>query len=484
VAFAQGNPSRSMVTGADGKFRFEGVPAGKYRLSAERLGFTRQYYKERVLYAGYQSAVVTGEGLAGETLTFAMIPGSALTGKIVDQMGNPVEGLDVLAIRVSGSGTHRHVVRYQYGRTDDRGYYRIHSLSAGDYIVAMYAAWSQPLQSEERAAAFPVTYHPGVGDPNAAQLVRLEPGKDTRVDATVQAVSAGTLTGEIYGAARPGSQVSLSIVGPYGSNFGWGPRATVAKGPSEKFTYHFDNLPPARYALYLWEGAHVAGQRDIEVRAGDNNVNLTESEPTRVSAKVLIHATAGRPVGNAVVALRRVGITGTYSRAIDADGKADMGIVSPGKYEVFVTNGRMFAMESVTARGAMVEGVNVEIPETGSVELNIVVDAAAAEVTGHTFRGSQPEAGMLALLVPKDGLDDIASYRIDQSDSDGSFVWHSVGRGEYLMFVLQEGEPGDYFDPVVVRSLLSQAFPLTIGDGPPPDVTLQVAEKKPAKTPP
>ena len=42
VSTVNSSPAQSMVTAADGRFHFEGLPAGKYRLTAERLGFSPQ----------------------------------------------------------------------------------------------------------------------------------------------------------------------------------------------------------------------------------------------------------------------------------------------------------------------------------------------------------------------------------------------------------------------------------------------------------
>src|SRR6266567_5854156 len=39
-----GAAARTVTTGADGAFRFDSVPAGKYALSAERRGFASQQY--------------------------------------------------------------------------------------------------------------------------------------------------------------------------------------------------------------------------------------------------------------------------------------------------------------------------------------------------------------------------------------------------------------------------------------------------------
>ncbi len=50
------------TTGADGRFQFETLKAGKFTLSVERLGFSIQSYNQKRLRQQFSSAVVTGEG--------------------------------------------------------------------------------------------------------------------------------------------------------------------------------------------------------------------------------------------------------------------------------------------------------------------------------------------------------------------------------------------------------------------------------------
>jgi hypothetical protein len=137
----------------------------------------------------------------------------------------------------------------------------------------------------------------------------------------------------------------------------------------------------------------------------------------------------------------------------------------------------------MTARGAALAGGLLDVPETGVVELEIVADACAPDVTGYVLREQEPQAGILAMLVPRIGWDNFSAFRFDQSDSDGSFTWHSVPPGDYLMFALEEGEPMDYGDPEVIRSLLSQAEAVSVGDAGQQTVVLQLPplSRKPPK---
>lgn len=111
-----------MITGPDGRFRFEGVKAGKYRLTAERTGYVRQSYRQRSLNSNLSTAVVTGDEQATENLVFGVIPGSVISGAVGDSHGNVVPGMRVMAYSVFGFRDSRHLgTGFHVAITDDRG---------------------------------------------------------------------------------------------------------------------------------------------------------------------------------------------------------------------------------------------------------------------------------------------------------------------------------------------------------------------------
>jgi hypothetical protein len=452
--------TRAMITGPDGRFQFEGLPAGKYMLSAERLGFVAQSYMERTLYQELATGIAVGEGFSSDNLVFRLIPSSVIAGYITDTRGDPIVGLNVLAMRVAGAGAARHILQTVASRTDDRGYYRIRSLATGRYVLAIYGDGGITTKEADPALAYPITYFPGTSDPFSAQPIVLEAGKEVRCDTVVAAMASATLHGEVA-AGKPGnSLVTISAIGPYGSRFDMGRRINIS-GPG---AFTIANLPPGRYTVHWWKSQGIAGHREMDLVAGDNQVSLGETPLASVTAKVQVHG--GRAAG-AVLVLRKVGSAEGDSKALDADGLAAFASVSPGLYEVYVTNGQTMAMVSFTSRGAESAGSVLRVPESGSVDLEILADAAATEVRGHVYDGDQPQAGVLAMLVPKTGWENTSTYRFDQSDSDGSFAWQSVPRGEYLLFAFDKGELADYLDAQLVRSLLPKGQPFTVGEGAP-----------------
>ena len=74
----------SVITGADGRFEFRNVPAGKFSLGGARRNFMPTTYQ---WHDGYSTAIVTGAGLDTENLVLRLIPLGIIAGKVVDEAG-------------------------------------------------------------------------------------------------------------------------------------------------------------------------------------------------------------------------------------------------------------------------------------------------------------------------------------------------------------------------------------------------------------
>jgi hypothetical protein len=144
---------------------------------------------------------------------------------------------------------------------------------------------------------------------------------------------------------------------------------------------------------------------------------------------------------------------------------------------VIVSQGRQLAILSLVARGAVLKSDLVDVPEAGVVDLSIVAGATAAEVAGKVVTGDRPESGVLVMLVPRTGWENVSTYRFDQTDSDGTFTLHGVAMGEYLIFAFDTGEPGDYSDPEAVRKLAPKGQLVTITGTAAPSVVIGLSER-------
>lgn len=467
------------VSDDEGRFRFDGVPAGKYSLTAERLGYAAQSYNQRYLNQGYASAVVTGEGEVTDSLVFRMLPGAVITGTIVDSNGDPVPRLTVQAVRALGRGARRRPQGTFYGFTDDRGMYRIHSLPAGTYAVAVvsgservtpaYQRWSEPMM-------YPVTYYPGSTNAAAATAFDLAAGQEYRADLVVRAAPAARIRGTVVGGKSiQAAFVTLTAPGLFGGEI-----SAIRRAPVYSESFSMQDVPAGLCTLYVLsrEGKPLI-RRTIDVVAPETAVSLRE--PLLPEVSVTVSFREAPPDTGVPVALRLEHQSRndfTMSVLIRND-KPVVIPVLPGRYDIQVQGRRQYAVVSFEASGATraADGT-LEIPETGKVELRVVASTAATQIDGRLYRDGKPQAGVTALLVPRENWRNTGQYRLDQSDSDGSFSWYGVLPGKYLMFAFDEGEPYDYLDPALIQPLIADAQPLTVTTEPKQKARLEMKPKK------
>src|SRR5262245_61937984 len=77
---------QSVLTGEDGRFEFE-VRTGKFALHGAKRGFISSDYNQ---HEQYSTAIVTGAGVDTEKLTMKLAPSAVLTGRVLDESGEPV----------------------------------------------------------------------------------------------------------------------------------------------------------------------------------------------------------------------------------------------------------------------------------------------------------------------------------------------------------------------------------------------------------
>jgi hypothetical protein len=134
----RGVTSAPVLTSPSGGFLFEAVPAGVLALSAARAGYSGGAYGQKfVESAGQRLEFHTAERLTGVELR--LWRNAALSGRVVDEVGDPVVGLPVFAYRQRFIAGRRGFDASQpfTSHTDDRGSFRIAGLLPGQYVVAL-----------------------------------------------------------------------------------------------------------------------------------------------------------------------------------------------------------------------------------------------------------------------------------------------------------------------------------------------------------
>src|SRR5437899_6271843 len=210
----QEGPGQPMAasTDATGTFSLTGAEPGTYRLFAERNGFVRQEYCARGPdKAGTLLTIGKGQQVTG--LALRLLPQAVVTGRILDDDGEPVRGVNVQAMRIGYNQGRKRLVTVGSALTNDLGEYRVYDLPAGKYYVsAVLRNAAQNALGKERY--LPV-YYPGTADPSTAVQLDIPAGTQMRgIDLTMRRGPTVNVRGKIANAAsdNPARGASIRLV--------------------------------------------------------------------------------------------------------------------------------------------------------------------------------------------------------------------------------------------------------------------------------
>jgi hypothetical protein len=139
-----GGPIPAVLTDSEGRFFFNALEAGTYRLSAVKPGWIEGAYGRRRPGGSFFPLTLT-DGAHRADLTIAIWRNATITGHVVDDTGDPLVGREVRAVSVTYDAGRRLATFAGRTQTDDRGVYRLSALMPGDYlIVAPATVTSEP----------------------------------------------------------------------------------------------------------------------------------------------------------------------------------------------------------------------------------------------------------------------------------------------------------------------------------------------------
>ncbi|HEY6307422.1 MAG TPA: carboxypeptidase-like regulatory domain-containing protein [Candidatus Angelobacter sp.] len=193
---------RSVLTGPEGEFSFDGVAAGRASIMLMKPG----YFGPGETPRSYNNAFDVGPDTGKIILKLA--PEVVIAGHVTGQDEEPLEGasMQVLGFReIEG----RQVLMPVRGdvRTDEDGNFRIAGLPSGRYYLAVRAGnlARRVLGAQTRKApeAYPaIVYYPGTADLAAATALDLAPGQKVDTPFSISLSPAYKLAGKVVAAGE------------------------------------------------------------------------------------------------------------------------------------------------------------------------------------------------------------------------------------------------------------------------------------------
>ncbi|MBS1827544.1 MAG: carboxypeptidase regulatory-like domain-containing protein [Acidobacteria bacterium] len=474
------------VTNAEGKFSMKEVEPGQYRFYADKPGFVRTPYGATPM--NRQGTTVTlAKGQAMKDVEFRMQPHAVITGRVLDEDGDPVQYAQVQLMSYRTMQGKRQLMPSGGASTNDLGEYRMFGISPGRYYMAVTHRGSFMMASGvDRSAAqapdegFPTTYYPGTVDLTGATQLNIGVGAMLQgVDVPMRKVRTFRLKGRVVGmpSGARGGEVSAVTKGVSEMMmYSMGRNSTAWRPPSGDFEMR--GLRPGTYVVsaMFWEGPQnqLAGQETVEI--GERDV---EGVTIRLGAGVEVSGSVRVDSDVAVTAkLEEINImlnpvqpamrpTPTFSK-VQQDGAFRMTNAIPDSYNLRIWGmPPEFYLKSV--RMGEVDVLENGLTVTGSAVagMEVVVSPKAAEVTGTVVNKDGkmlPGAGVVLqpLFGKSQRLGEL--LKVVTSDQNGSFRIRGVTPGEYRLYAF-EADPSEVSDLDTLKDHEAKAVTLSLKEG-------------------
>lgn len=477
------------TTGADGRFSFSGLAAGKYSIEATAHGYREQGWNQHDFYA---TAVVVGRDLDSEHIVFRLQPDAAIEGRVTDEENEPVQNATVrLFFKTTEEGQQKAVPR-ETAETDDQGYYHLGRLVPGTYYLAVsarpwyaqnYSPTPPPNADSETVAratqetaeldkAYPLTFYPDALDSSGASAIALNPGERFTADVTLQAMKSVHLRVR-SGETRAGPNFQINLKQHIFDRF-----EPLLQGMtmsvSQRGVYDVSGIAPGHYLIEvrlpgLAEGkdAPRGWYQEVDL-SGDVELSAASSPGFANVSGLIRFQGATSPPREIFVVLRNRETGEMFNTAISSDGQFAFrdDHLRPGSYEVMLGNAQGFGLQKMAVTGATVNGRSLEITAAGTVHLAGIASHGVGQVTGTALSDTKPSAGAMIVLVPQDPAHNQPLFRRDQSDSDGTFALRDVVPGNYTVVAIENGWQLEWADAGVLQRYLKSGIPVQItGDG-------------------
>jgi len=473
----------SATSAGDGTFRIDGIEPGDYELSGERNGYLRtEYGAKGPMQSGLVLTLRPGQQVTNVILK--LNPQAVISGKVLDEDGDPVPRTWVQVFKRSWQRGKREVLPHGGANVNDLGEFRLANLSPGKYFLC--ASMMNFTRSNEEAAP------PGKPDvrpirtclPNATTLEAATPidiaaGQDlSGLDIRLRSADTYHVRGKIVGDLREGDGPNLALfLAPRDEDmlfFG-----TNQTSMNKDRTFDMPGVVPGSYTLHVFfmsENFRVAAHELIDVGQGDvNDVVVTIAPGGSLHGQVRLEGMPQAGVNavnlaNVSVYLspaESIAMFGPTPRATSkSDGTFVLDDFSAGKYYVRTNAPAGAYVKSVRFGQQEILGKELDLSQTISGDLEIIFRSGTAEVDGTvqladragSSSTGQPASAPATLIVLIPDVLNADGYGISYGSANqlSSFTIKNVPPGRYRACALESAKRDDVEDPQVLKQLESR----------------------------
>jgi Carboxypeptidase regulatory-like domain len=480
--------ARLSTTDADGRFELRDLPAGRWTISATKGGFVTQQFGQRHPFESVEPIdLADGQRF---TANFTLSRGSAITGRVSDEFGDPITGARVQVLRSQAQQGRRRLVPTANGaQTDDTGAFRVFGLAPGEYYVAA-SLQAAPADSSTNPVSYAPTYFPGTGNIADAQRLTLTLGTEqSGINFVLQPVRAVRVSGTVVDSNGAPTQALLNLTpAGFGDDGGLQLGNPARVLPDGSFTIL--NVVPGEYVLTVNgrpNGNATPEVASMPVTVGNDDlagVSIATSKGGTIRGTIVAD-------NNSKVATTNIQVSVQALRPAPGNFQPRTQVSSAGTFELNGLIGAQvlrvdrlpdgWTVKSIRANGRDITDTALEFRGSEAATVQVVLTNRISELSGAVKVNGQPVTSASVVLFPEDAAQWVfpsRRVRMVRVDQTGVFHAQSLPPGErYLAVAVDYLEQGEFQDPLFLERMRGRATAFSLTDGENKNVDLTLVER-------
>jgi hypothetical protein len=461
------------MTDGEGRYEITGIPAGTYAIAATKPNYVRAAYgAERVEGPGKRLAIADGQVL--DKIDVRLVRAGVITGRVVDEFGDPVTDVAVVPMRYQFvQGSRRLNQTGRGAQTNDIGEYRIYGLSPGQYYLsATLRNFSIGATDTADRSGYAATYYPGTANPAEAQRLTVAQAQTlTSINLTLLPTQTARVSGVVVdGQARPLAGAAITAMQRMGFG-GFSAFGGMTQGDGK---FSINGLTPGEYIIRAsLQGSQEQAAQPLTIDGSDvTDLQLMVAKPSVIRGRVAFEA-GGSPPKAAEIRLTAARpdpmVNGGGTASVKDDLTFEMPIAAGHVYVRAQPIGQTWRLGRVLLNGADVTDTGIDVPVNGAISDMVVeltdhlyplsgrvTDAAGAVVRDcFVIVFAQDPAAWTPLTrylgTARPGLDDRFTMKMPA--------------GDYFAIAMSEVDPGAWADPEFLSQARDRATRFTLAAG-------------------
>jgi hypothetical protein len=460
--------SQSKLVGSAGIFQFDALSAGHFRLTAQKPGFTMD--EDASPGSTSSSDIELTSSLKDWRVKLA--PLGSIDGKVVDQEGAPVRGVNVIALSVAIVNGVRTTKSERSVSTNDIGVYRFWNLQPGKYYIKAagrsggtlsFFGDGQPI-APDSDEGFAPSYSGGASALDFATSMVIGHGTHAQADIRVVREPAVKVRG-IVGNVIASSAAKFELL--RGDEDGFANRATLNTTTGR---FEIEDVIAGNYVLRVTQGDKGRAETMVAVGSQDvNNVSLSVAPAVTVKALVRTIGSPKRTPAiedqlpelnpNCQVSLRALGVDSPRTYALRPEENEDFAVadVLPGDYRIELSCNDGYVLSALSGNTDLLSNSRFTIqPGVTPPPVEISVKPGGAIIHG-TLRLTPMPPNAAVLVVPSFSASTgpllLPLYSAPDQASEAPFDLPSVAPGDYTIYAFSRSDDIEYANPAFLQSL-------------------------------